>query len=191
MMMRIARKIALAAMINSWFAVSAIAVVDDGVARAWVKKAYEFAGLKAESLDSLFTIAIDPTTSKTAWVTLKHCRDSGDSLDLNLAAAEHYLFIRWFAAKEGQLNVMLMPNVYDAMKSLGLGDILKLTEKPTSPPDPDVVRWGQDGARRGLKDFQKNTGQALDTYKDLPLMANGMWENYQAGVDNPKCKVSL
>jgi hypothetical protein len=47
---------------------------------------------------------------------LKECRDAGKSLDLELASAEHYLFIRYFASDVGTLDAEELPALYGAVK---------------------------------------------------------------------------
>jgi LysM repeat protein len=88
-------------------------------------------------------------------------RVPGASLDMNLAAAEHYTFARWEVG---------VGNVHPAqMRALVVGyDLKKVADRlrgdpnasrtssnPVSPPSADVVRWGLKGVNHGVIDHDR------------------------------------
>lgn len=162
----------------------------------WIAAAYEGSPAPTNA-DALKRLAKPRTAnaSNTAWKLLKECRDAGKSLDLELASAEHYLFIRYFASDLGTLDAEELPALYGAVKK-GLGpaaQLLKTSDQPVSPPDPAVLKWGNLGVAAGLSDFTKSTGKApspksgkLAQYK---LSVEGFYENYSQTTKQPACKV--
>lgn len=85
----------------------------------------------------------------------------GNSLDLNLAAAEHYMFARWVVGT-GEVSVTQMKVMivgYDAKKLYdrvaGNPDKERVTANPVSKPDGDVVLWGLAGAEQGALDMKR------------------------------------
>lgn len=101
-------------------------------------------------------------------------RKPGNSMDLDLAAAEHYLFARCMVCS-GSVNKMQMKALtigYDLKKALdkALGDANKLqtTSNPVSPPDLDVVAWGLSGADEGENDHDRcNKGASPPFWRPL------------------------
>ena len=85
----------------------------------------------------------------------------GASLDLNLAAAEHYMFARLLVCSgdvsRGQMRVLVRS--YDLKKRLDLafGDPNSeaVTDNPVSPPDSDVEAWGLRGSTDGENDHSR------------------------------------
>ena len=137
-----------------------------------------------------------PSESFAAWKKLKECRDDGRSLDLDLASAEHYAFIRSFAAEKGDMDVEGLPAMYGDLKgALGpAAQLLKTSSQPVSPVDSQVVMWGDRGVAAGLKDYKQATSKEpapksghLNQYR---LALEGYYKNYTSSVDRPKCKVS-
>jgi hypothetical protein len=88
-------------------------------------------------------------------------RKPGKSLDLDLAAAEHYLCARWMVCKgtvsPNQMRAMVVG--YDIKKILNkLSDDpnkLATTPNPVSPPDTDVVNWGLKGVVDGSAEHDR------------------------------------
>jgi hypothetical protein len=85
-------------------------------------------------------------------------RVPGASLDLDLAAAEHYLFARWMVCT-GTVSAMQMRALvigYDAKKWIdsarGDPNATATTGNPVSAPDLGVVQWGLRGASHGSTD---------------------------------------
>jgi hypothetical protein len=134
--------------------------------------------------------------SFAAWKKLKACRDAGHSLDLELASAEHYMFIRSFAAEKGQRDVEALPALYgDIKEKLGpAAQLLKTSDQPVSPPDPAVVGWGARGVTAGLQDFTAGTGKQpaakTGSLNQFKLALQGYYDNYTATVENPSCNVT-
>jgi hypothetical protein len=85
----------------------------------------------------------------------------GKSLDLDLAAAEHYLFARWMVCtgtvSPNQMRTLVIG--YDAKKLIdkwrSTPNKLQTTPNPVSPPDSDVVGWGLRGADDGSADHDR------------------------------------
>jgi hypothetical protein len=85
----------------------------------------------------------------------------GASLDLDLAAAEHFMFSR-FMVCTGTVGVAQMTALvigYDAKKIIdrlrGNPNADAVTGNPVSPPDADVVQWGLSGVLQGSIDHKR------------------------------------
>jgi hypothetical protein len=133
--------------------------------------------------------------SLASWKLLKECRDAGQSLDLDLASAEHYLFIRAFAAEKGELDIEALPALYGDVKE-GLGPVaqlLKTSSQPVSPPDAAVVQWGALGVAAGLSDYKAATSKTPQPkkgrFEQYKLALEGYYANYTQTVKSPSCKV--
>ncbi|WP_377161080.1 hypothetical protein ACFJIX_14205 [Roseateles sp. UC29_93] len=96
---------------------------------------------------------------RAAWEELKEWRDAkpsggkpANSLDLDHAAAENYLYARSEVAvafvSEAQMHVLAVGNY--AAKRVGIK--MPSSKNPQSEPDLDVLRWGSIGAREGEAD---------------------------------------
>lgn len=101
---------------------------------------------------------------RSGWERLKRCRDAGNSLDLELAAAEHYLFMRFSAGKSGDTGYRRLPKWYETFKSAAVRSdwehMIQTSDQPVSPPNENVTRWGNQGVERGLLDYQLREGRA-------------------------------
>jgi hypothetical protein len=79
----------------------------------------------------------------------------GNSLDLDYAAAEHYLFARFMVCTGtiSQTQMKALSAGYDAKKLLdrarGEPNKEAVTGNPVSPPSWHVLRWGMKGAVEG------------------------------------------
>jgi hypothetical protein len=177
---------------------TASADVSDEVVRMWIAAALDGspAPTDADAQRSLAKTPRDVSATFSSWKKLKECRDDGKSLDLELASAEHYLFIRSFAAAKGDRDIEELPSLYgDVKDKLGpAARLLKTSTQPVSPPDPAVIAWGDRGVAAGLADFTALMGKQptpksgdLNHYK---LALEGYYENYEETVKNPSCKVS-
>jgi hypothetical protein len=88
-------------------------------------------------------------------------RVPGASLDLDLAAAEHYLFARFMVCtgtvSPTQMRALVIG--YDAKKWIdrarGDPDATATTGNPVSPPDMGVVQWGLKGVSDGSGDHAR------------------------------------
>ena len=82
----------------------------------------------------------------------------GNSLDVDVAAAEHYLFARSTVCtgfvSSTQMKALVI--AYDVKKILdrarGDPNAARVTTNPVSPPDWDVVLWGLAGCDEGSAD---------------------------------------
>ncbi|HKY71153.1 MAG TPA: hypothetical protein VJL88_04490 [Nitrospira sp.] len=85
------------------------------------------------------------------------------SQDLNLAAAEWYLFIRGAASSTGDTFYKQLPNWYETIKvaasAVNLSKLLETSSQPVSPADSKVTAWGNAGVEDGLRDYKKRTSQ--------------------------------
>lgn len=97
------------------------------------------------------------------WARLKACRDAGNSLDLHLAAAEHYMYARYLSSDDGDTNYRKLPKWYETIKKMatekGLEDYLKTSDQPLSQTDGRVTAWGNKGVEAGLLDYEKRKGK--------------------------------
>lgn len=94
-----------------------------------------------------------------AWQSLKAWRDlppapgqTPNSLDLEYAAAENYMYARWIVcaghARRTQMNALALG--YYATKLVG--QKMPTSGNPQSKPDRGVLRWGNIGAQEGEAD---------------------------------------
>lgn len=97
-----------------------------------------------------------------AFRTLQKLRQQpGRSLDLELAAAEHYMFARWMVCegRVGPTQMRVLVIGYDLKKLLDsvTGDPNReaVTDNPVSPPDIGVVTWGLKGVSDGSADHDR------------------------------------
>lgn len=142
----------------------ACAAVDDSKASRWAAEALEAgSGSGAESARKTIDAIRSPSDVQRAWRALKQCRDAGNSLDMNLAAAEHYLFARFVASSDGDTSYRRLPAWYDAVKSAAfkasIQQWLQTSDQPATAPDPGLVKWGNSGIERGLVEFKVRTGK--------------------------------
>ena len=85
-------------------------------------------------------------------------RIPGNSLDMELAAAEHYMFSRWQVCSGfvSPTQMRALVTGYDAKKLMdrvtGEPNREQTTTNPVSPPSVDVVNWGLKGVNDGDAD---------------------------------------
>src|SRR4051812_32622242 len=92
----------MAVMFSSLFYLpSAFALVNDATAKTWVAASILGKAPKVSEIQPALDAVYTYPTVHDAWGKLKACRDRGNSSDLDLAAAEHYLFARYLATKLG------------------------------------------------------------------------------------------
>lgn len=88
----------------------------------------------------------------------EHRQKRGNSLDLNYAAAEHYLFARWMvcSGEVSSTQMKVLVAGYDAKKWLdskrGSPNREAVTANPVSPPSWEVMCWGLKGCDEGGAD---------------------------------------
>jgi hypothetical protein len=159
--------------ITAFSASQAIADVNDSKVRRWIARGYltlDCTSPADEEADLTTTIPAEKVY--LAWEFLKACRDGGSPGGLELAAAEHYLFIRAASCNTGDTFYRVLPAWYASFKSLatyaGLQQYLQTSTQPVTPTDTGVVRWGELGVTDGLRDFKSLTGQ------DPSLKASGL-----------------
>ena len=103
-----------------------------------------------------------------AFRSLQERRQKREPLDIDLAAAEHYMFARYLAGVTGDPFVKMGPTLYGLKKrfyfALGIQQRMAVTANPVLPPSPAVERWGLTGATEGLDDFVAVNGKPADNY---------------------------
>ena len=97
-----------------------------------------------------------------AWIELRDRRQKpGGSTDLDLAAAEHYLFARFMVAsgevREGQMETLVEGYYLKKQWDLQSGNpnAMAVGANPVSKPDKGVMNWGLLGAKHGADDHTK------------------------------------
>ncbi|GEM_PF-7086058 len=135
---------------------------------------------------------------RLGWARLKVCRDLGASLDLNLAAAEHYLYARSEASESGDIGYRKMPKFYESLKTWAtkadMENWLKQSDQPVSPVSSEVTQWGERGVETGLKDFEvrekKKPSAMIDSFGALMGFA---YYHYvlPTSVETGRCTVSI
>ncbi|TPK66282.1 MULTISPECIES: hypothetical protein [unclassified Mesorhizobium] len=134
--------------------------VDDGIVLKWIVAALQSKTDYGGNADDDATVGKvqDQTLIGDAWSRLQACRNAGQSLDLNLAAAEHYLFARTIASDQGDTDLRELPKKYANWKSYlqgkGFEQLLRTTSEPVSPVNDKVTAWGSKGIEAGLADYK-------------------------------------
>jgi len=99
---------------------------------------------------------------------LQKRRREVEPLNINLAAAEHYMYARFLAGTSGDPSVKMAPTLYGLKKrvyfALGIQDRMATTQNPVLPPDSAVESWGKKGASDGLVDYTTTTGLPATNY---------------------------
>jgi hypothetical protein len=151
--------------------VQAAESVDDKIVRRWILTSLSEnanQGQDETKLNELLKKRRLSSKVDVAWGSLKGCRDSGKSLDLNLAAAEHYMFMRLQSSQTGDTVFRKMPVLYyfikRAAEEIHTEAAMQTTQQPISPSNADVTHWGDEGVEEGLKDYKDQTGNN-PTYK--------------------------
>ncbi|MGR5453042.1 hypothetical protein [Vibrio alfacsensis] len=146
----------------TFFSEGVSANVDDSTVKKWIKTGSlqeSCSGPASTELD--LSGNLDPKLVAAYWYFLKSCRDGGQSADLNLAAAEWYLFIRSVASETGDTFLKQLPEWYSTVKKyaskLELSEYLQTSDQPVSKTNPDVTKWGNLGVEHGLRDYEKRT----------------------------------
>ena len=90
-------------------------------------------------------------------------RDGAHATDVNLAAAEHYMYARFLTGTSGDPLVLAAPVGYALKKqvyfTLGIEDWMRTSaNNPVLPPSVGSVVWGEMGVADGMKDYQGMNG---------------------------------
>jgi len=92
-----------------------------------------------------------------AFRTLQARRRSKEWINVELAAAEHYMYARFLAGATGDPAVLAAPDLYNLKKkvffALDIESLMATSKYPGLPPSDESVAWGQRGAAVGLIDF--------------------------------------
>jgi hypothetical protein len=138
--------------------VSAVASVNDKDVKLWIASSLSSDGTPGkEAPDARMGRHYSVDEMESAWRRMKQCRCVGETTDLDMAAAEHYLFMRFVASKNGDKSYQQLPQWYETAKEKAtwarLEELLQTTNKPVSPTDPNVQAWGERGVADGLADY--------------------------------------
>lgn len=156
---------AIAVLIGLVVSNSYAASVDDQRVKQWIAGSLSVSQVDAQNtLDAAVDTERTADVERESWRRLKRCRDGGKSLDLNLAAAEHYMFMRFATGKAGDTGYRRLPQWYETFKTMAVrADLekhIQSSDQPVSPPNGEVTRWGNIGVERGLKDYQTRENKA-------------------------------
>lgn len=174
--------------------------VKDHLVRQWIAAALSPSAVALPNDSQIFIEELRSVDEvNNAWGRLKLCRDAGNSLNLDLAAAEHYLFARFVGSSEGDTSFRAAPKFYETAKSLAtidaLKEYLKTSDQPISPVDPDVTRWGEAGVEKGLSEYEKRTGQAPSNKAGIAgaaiLFAYGLYYSRYKPPQGSSCDVMI
>lgn len=108
--------------------------------------------------------------SAIAFRALQKRRRTAEWVNMELAAAEHYMYMRFLAGSTGDSITSYAPSLYNLKKriffALDIQDLMRTTDYPCLPPSKESVAWGEKGVQDGLQDFKD-----LNPNKDLQLGA--------------------
>ncbi|PAJ79685.1 hypothetical protein [Burkholderia ubonensis] len=110
---------------------------------------------------------VDQVECAFRWLQARRRKHSPE--DINLAAAEHYMYARFLAGDTGDPLVKATPILYGAKKrvyfALGIQDKMATSPGPVLAPNRSVERWGLKGATEGLRDYSAvNHGQPANRF---------------------------
>ena len=121
--------------------------VDDARVQEWIDECYAASNFPQE-----------PDHTRDAWAHALNLRRDNPQ-DVNLAAAEHYLYAKYSGKEDGAFGAIttgLMATGYDAVKAgaflFGVEDWLSTDGTKPSKPTLGSTRWGLAGAADGLGD---------------------------------------
>lgn len=97
--------------------------------------------------------------SERAFRLLQERRRTVAPLDVNLAAAEHYMYMRFLAGLTGDPLLIAAPAGYAIKKSIGFAlgkekEMRTTPDNPVLPPSVESTVWGTLGVEEGLKDYR-------------------------------------
>ncbi|VWB94159.1 hypothetical protein BAR24066_04480 [Burkholderia arboris] len=124
---------------------------------------------------------------RRAFRSLQLLRRTDSPNDINLAAAEHYMYARFLAGATGDPLVKATPALYGAKKrvyfALGIQDRMATSAgNPVLAPNRSVERWGLKGATDGLRDYSTvNDGQRANRFGASLSSLSGEALRYKRG----------
>jgi hypothetical protein len=88
--------------------------------------------------------------------------------DISMAAAEHYMLMRWLVCATGDESIANAPQLYKWKKelyfALGAEKRMATAAGPVLPPNDDVENFGVRGAREGWADYLSLHPRAKPTF---------------------------
>lgn len=153
-------------------AVTTTSIADDRVNHQEVQRIIE------QTLN--FEVSGSKTTERVAaaFYLLRERRRTVAPNDVNLAAAEHYMFARALAGTTGDPLVLAAPALYALKKTFyfAIGQEKSMRTSPNNPvlpPSVESVVWGTLGVEQGLKDYRgENPSVGLKAGAAIPSLAS-------------------
>jgi hypothetical protein len=144
---------AVASLLLVMSTLAASAAVDDAKAKKWI-----MAGLTNKmgyagdpNIDALINKNYKVDEVRAGWQNLKRCRDAGNSLNLDLAAAEHYSYMRLTASMTGDTEIQNCRNG-TSPSSLGqLQSTLRNISRPALRQCHRSIPLSRRGVRKGWR----------------------------------------
>ena len=132
-----------------------------------------------------FEVSGSSTVEKSynAFRLLQTRRRTVAPLDVNLAAAEHYMYMRFLAGKTGDPLLMAAPTGYALKKTiyfaLGKEKEMRTTpNNPVLPPSVESTVWGSLGVSDGLKDYRgSNAATGMKPGAGLQVLKDEAYRN--------------
>lgn len=104
----------------------------------------------------------------------------GNSVDLNLTAAEHYMFARFMVCSghvsSNQMRVLVVGYTAKKILDSATGDPNReaVTSNPVSAPDMGIVSWGLTGVSHGSADHDRcNRAVSPPFWRPVPEILGG------------------
>ena len=157
---------------TSGFAASAgdFSEKDNRATALWVLAALDQDQATSDSnLGKLLSLVSEPAPVQqieVAFQRLKTCQVSAESsgqVSFPLVAAQHHLFMRRLASREGDSNLTDLPkNYYETKLRLaeaGKLNRLRISDQPVSPANEGALAWAELGVSLGLQEYGIRTSE--------------------------------
>lgn len=107
-------------------------------------------------------------------------RTKKEWVNVELAAAEHYMYMRFLVGATGDPAAGAAPRLYNLKKrlffALDIENLMTTTDYPCLPPSEESVAWGEQGAKDGLRDFKyENPATDFQTGAALKPLIKGSY----------------
>lgn len=154
---------------------------DNRVTAMWIAAALDLDHARSQSdFESLLSVVSEPAAVEeieAAYNRLKVCqvsvRGEGD-VSFPLVAAQHHLFMRRLASREGDSNLTDLPQEYYETKlrlaKAGKLNRLRVSDQPVSPASEGALAWAEMGVSLGLQEYGIRTRERPEP----KLVANKM-----------------
>jgi hypothetical protein len=143
---------------------------DNRTTALWILVALDRDHSKPQNnLETLLSLVSKPApveSVEAAFQRLKICQVSGGSegeVSFPLVAAQHHLFMRRLASREGDSNLTDLPQDFYETKlrlaKAGKLNRLRLSDQPVSPANEGALAWAELGVLLGLQEYGIRTRQ--------------------------------